>query len=130
MFPHERLDSMSDKELQDIWQAILQISHPCCCAHSDTSRDNETEEAYAERTEWEQAVFTTLEMRQLPTKRQHPEPEPLTCSTCHGELETLEGNYGVMYVVCRTCQTHRQLGDHMDCSLGTIMPGLPEMMAI
>lgn len=130
MFPYNRLDSMLDEELQSIWQAILQMSHPCCAAHGDTSRDNETEEAYVERNEWEQAVFTTLELRGLPTKRQHPEPEPLTCSTCRGELETLEGSYGAMYAVCCRCMTHRQLGNHMDCSLGAVTPGLPEMTAV
>lgn len=126
MYPFDRLSSMSKAELQQIWQTIDE-SYCRCFAHRDPSRDEETEEAYTERTDWESAVLAEMTRRNLPT--QIKESEPLTCPTCDTEVDVVDGQYGDLFAVCTKCNTHRRFGDHINCSFGPIKSGLPEVQA-
>ncbi len=112
-YPYDRLSTMDPAELQSIWQACLQGNQTCCEAHARYDAEPEDQEKF---DIWMQAVQSELLRRGLPTARVR---EPFNCPGCGGQLQTISGEYGAVYVDCHTCRTRRRLGDHMNCALGS-----------
>lgn len=120
-YPYDKLGAMPNKELLGLWQTIQESMRSCCALHSDDEeRGAAAQEAW---DNWCEHVLGEAERRGLPTAMVR---EPFVCSDCDEPLEAVSADRGPkMFAVCRQCNSHREYGDHLDCRLGPVMPGLP-----